>query len=81
MSTETGLKMYRYTLEEYLGTEDLADHEQAMQLVSLFFVILYLGKGKDSRNLTPEKAEGVLSQVLPQFRQMAPMIAGVAGKY
>lgn len=81
MSTETGLKMYRYTLEEYLGTEDLADHEQAMQLLSLFFMILYLGKGKDSRNLTPERAEGVLSQVLPQFRQMAPMIAGVAGKY
>jgi len=80
MEPETGLAMYRYTIQAYLGTEDaqrLASYEQSMQLLTLFFTLIYLAKGKDSKNLTPERAQGILTQVLPQFRQMAPMIRQV----
>ncbi len=77
MEAETGLAMYRHTVRAYLGTDDvrrLAAYEQSMRLLTLFFTMIYLAKGKDSKNLTPERAQGVLTQVLPQFRQMAPMI-------
>ena len=80
MEVETGLAMYRHTIQAYLGTDDaqqLAAYEQSMQLLTLFFTLIYLAKGKDSKNLTPERAQGVLTQVLPQFRQMAPMIRQV----
>ena len=77
MEAETGLAMYRHTVRAYLGTDDaqqLAAYEQTMQLLTLFFTMIYLAKGKDSRNLTPERAQGVLTQILPQFRRTAPMI-------
>ena len=77
MEPEIGLAMYRHTVQAYLGTDDaqtLAAYEQTMQLLTLFFTMIYLAKGKDSRNLTPERAQGALNQILPQFRQMAPMI-------
>ena len=77
MEVDTGLAMYRNTLRAYLGTDDaqrLAAYEQTMQLLTLFFMPIYLAKGKDSKNLTPERAQGVLTQILPQFRQMAPVI-------
>ena len=80
MEAETGLAMYRHTIQAYLGTDDaqqLAAYEQSMQLLTLFFTLIYLAKGKDSKNLTPERAQGVLTQILPQFRQMAPMIRQV----
>ena len=80
MEVETGLAMYRHTIQAYLGTDDaqqLAAYEQSMQLLTLFFTLIYLAKGKDSKNLTPERAQGVLTQILPQFRQMAPMIRQV----
>lgn len=80
MEAETGLAMYRHTIEAYLDTDDaqrLAAYEQSMQLLTLFFTLIYLAKGKDSKNLTPERAQGVLTQILPQFRQMAPMIRQV----
>ena len=84
MEAETGLAMYRYTVQAYLGTEDaqqLAAYEQSMQLLTLFFVLIYLGKGKDSKNLTSERAQGIISQILPQFRQMAPMIRQVIQEF
>ena len=84
METETGLAMYRCTVQAYLGTEDaqqLAAYEQSMELLTLFFALIYLGKGKDSKNLTPERAQGIISQILPQFRQMAPMIRQVVQKF
>ena len=84
MEAETGLAMYRHTIQAYLGTDDaqqLADYEQSMQLLMLFFTLIYLAKGKDSKNLTPERAQGVLTQILPQFRQMAPMICKVAKSF
>ena len=68
---------YRHTVQAYLGMDDaqqLAAYEQSMQLLTLFYTVIYLAKGKDSKNLTPERAQGVLTQILPQFRQMAPMI-------
>ena len=68
---------YRHTVQAYLGTDDaqqLAAYEQSMQLLTLFYTVIYLAKGKDSKNLTPERPQGVLTQILPQFRQMAPMI-------
>ena len=81
MDVETGLAMYQHTIQAYLGTDDaqhLAAYEQSMQLLTLFFTLVYLAKGKDSKNLTPERAQGIITQVLPQFRQMAPMIQQVA---
>ena len=80
MSAEAVLAMYRHTIQAYLGTDDeerLAAHEQSMQLLTLFFTLLYIAKGKDSKNLTPERAQGIIEQILPQFRQMAPVICQV----
>ena len=84
MEAEIGLAMYRHTVQAYLGTDDvqqLADYEKSMQLLTLFFTMIYLAKGKDSKNLTPERAQGVLTQILPQFRQMAPMIRQVVQEF
>ena len=84
MEPETGLAMYRHTVQAYLGTDDaqqLAAYERSMQLLTLFFTLIYLAKGKDSKNLTPERAQGVLTQILPQFRQMAPMIRRVVQEF
>ena len=84
MEVETGLAMYRQTVQAYLGTDDaqrLAAYEQSMQLLTLFFTLIYLAKGKDSKNPTPERAQGVLTQILPQFRQMAPMIRRVIQEF
>ena len=84
MEVETGLSMYRHTVQAYLGTDDaqqLAAYEQSMQLLTLFFTMIYLAKGKDSKNLTPERAQGVLTQILPQFRQMVPMIRHVVQEF
>ena len=80
MSKETVLAMYRQTIKAYLGTDDeqqLAAYEQRMQLMTLFFTLIYLAKGKDSKNLTPERVQGIIEQILPQFRQMAPMICQI----
>ena len=49
MEVETGLAMYRQTVQAYLGTDDaqrLAAYEQSMQLLTLFFTLIYLAKGK-----------------------------------
>lgn len=81
MSADAALKMNRYTLEAYLGTTDLTAHEQSMKLLSMFYMLLYLAKGKDSRNLTPERAQGMLLQILPQFRQLAPVIRETVKRY
>ncbi len=84
MEVETGLSMYRHTIQAYLATDDaqqFAAYEQSMQLLTLFFTIIYLAKGKDSKNLTPECAQGVLTQIMPQFRQMAPMIRRVVKEF
>ncbi len=84
MSRENIPKMYEATMRAYLGTDDaqaLAAHSRAMRLFSLFWIIVYLGKGRDSRNLTPERAGGVLRTVLPQFRQVQPMILVLARDY
>lgn len=84
MEVETGLAMYRYTVQTYLGSDSakqLAAYEQSMPLLMLFFMLIYLGKGKDSKNLTPERVQGVITQVLPQFRQMAPMICQVVQSF
>ena len=81
MEVETGLAMYRRTIQTYLGTDDeerLATYEQSMQLFTLFYMPIFLAKGRDSKNLTPERIQGILSQILPQFRQMVPMICQVA---
>ncbi len=64
-------------METYLGTRDLASYEQTMQLLSMFYLLLYLAKGKDSKNLTPDRAQAMLEQILPPFRQMAPTIRKV----
>ena len=77
MNIENVAKIYTETMRSYLGTEDeavLSAHNQQMQLFSLFWMIVYLGKGKDSSNLTHERANGVIQMVLPQFKQVAPMI-------
>ena len=84
MEAEIGLAMYRHTVQAYLGTDDvqqLAAYEKSMQLLTLFFTMIYLAKGKDSKNLTPERVHGVLTQILPQFRQMAPMIIQVVQEF
>jgi hypothetical protein len=52
-----------------------------MQLLSMFHMLLYLAKGKDSKNLTPERVQGLLGMVLPQFRQYAPMIMNVVKNF
>lgn len=80
MSVDAVLAMYSHTIQAYLGTDDeqrLAAHEQSMQLFTLFFTLIYLAKGKDSKNLTPERAQGIIEQILPQFRQMAPVICQI----
>ena len=77
-------KMYEATMRAYLGAEDaraLEAHGRAMQLFAPFWLIVYLGKGKDSANLTPERAQGALRMVLPQFRQVQPMILELARSY
>ena len=84
MEVETGLSMYRHTVQAYLGTDDaqqLAAYEQSMQLLTLFYTMIYLAKGKDSKNLTPDRVKGVLAQVLPQFRQMAPLICQMVQEF
>ena len=43
----------------------------------MFYLLLYLAKGKDSKNLTPDRAQAMLEQILPPFRQMAPTIRKV----
>ena len=80
MDVKTAFEMYRTTMETYLGTTDLASYEQTMQLLSMFYMLLYLAKGKDSKNLTPERAQGMIAQILPRFRQMAPMIRELVKK-
>ncbi|MBQ9326235.1 MAG: anti-sigma factor antagonist [Clostridia bacterium] len=77
MCIEEIQEMYRYTIQAYLGTEDaqaLDIYGQRMQLLSLFFTLIYLAKGKDSRNLTQARAQGIIDQILPMFRQMVPAI-------
>ncbi|MDO4537119.1 MAG: anti-sigma factor antagonist [Coriobacteriales bacterium] len=84
MSAELTTQLFYPTMQAYFGTDDaqvIERHNQTMQLFSLFFVMLYLAKGKDSSNLTPERIQGVLQQILPQFRQFAPQIIQVAGSY
>ena len=74
MDVKTAMAMYRNTMEAYLGTQDLSSYEQAMQLFSLFSMLVYLGKGKDSSNMNAQRAAGLMEQVLPKFRQLAPVI-------
>ena len=84
MSVETAYEMYKRTLLAYMDTEDearLAAHEQNMQLLSMFFMLVFLAKSKDSRNLTPERIQGTLAQVLPLFRQSASRICEVVSQY
>ena len=81
MSVETALEMYRHTVQTYTGMTDLTAYEQSMQLLSMFHMLLYLAKGKDSKNLTPERVQGLLGMVLPQFRQYAPMIMNVVKNF
>ena len=73
-------QLHTTPMETYLGTTDLASYEQTMQLLSMFYMLLYLAKGKDSKNLTPERAQGMIAQILPRFRQMAPMIRELVKK-
>ena len=44
-------------------------------------VLLGLAKSRDSKNLTPERAQGVIAQVLPQFRAMQPQIVAVVSNW
>ena len=81
MSVETALEMYRHTVQTYTGMTDLTAYEQSMQLLSMFHMLLYLAKGKDSKNLTPERVQGLPGMVLPQFRQYAPMIMRVVKQF
>jgi hypothetical protein len=81
MDVDAAFAMYRRTIETYLGATDLAGYEQSMQLLSMFHMLLYLAKGKDSKNLTPERVQGLLGMVLPQFRQYAPMIMNVVKNF
>ncbi len=81
MSVETALEMYRHTVQTYTGMTELIAYEQSMQLLSMFHMLLYLAKGKDSKNLTPERVQGLLGMVLPQFRQYAPMIMRVVKQF
>ena len=84
MDTDEVLAMYRQTLKTYFDTEDdavLAAHEQKMRLFIPFSTLIFLAKSRDSRNLTPERVQAVLDQVLPVFRSLQPQIVALAKTY
>lgn len=83
MNVDEALAMYRATLKSYYGCDDerVDAHMQTMRLLMLFATIMFLAKSRDSKNLTPERAQGVLDRVLPHFRAMQPQIVGVVSSY
>lgn len=83
-SVDVALTMYDYSLKAYFGTDDhvvVEQHVQAMRLLTLFNLLLFLAKSKDSKNMTPERAQGVLNTALPTFRRMAPQIIQIMSNY
>lgn len=84
MEVSEALAMYNQTLKTYYNTDDstvIDKHMQTMQLLMLFVLMLFPAKSRDSKNLTPERAQGVLDQILPQFRAMQPQIVAVASNW
>ena len=84
MDVDEVLAMYRQTLKTYFDTEDdavLAAHEQGMRLFIPFSTLIFLAKSRDSRNLTPERVQAILDQVLPAFRRMQPQIVAIVSRY
>ena len=83
-SVDETLAMHRATLKTYFGTDDdsvIDKHVQTMRLLMLFVTLLFLAKSRDSRNMTPERAQGVIEQVLPHFRAMHPQILSIVSSY
>ncbi len=77
MASSFAENIYPVVMGSYFDTDDeevLAKHNQKMQLFSLFWLLVYLGKGKDSKNLTPERTKGLIGMILPQFKKAAPVI-------
>lgn len=84
MSTDEALAMHRATLKSYFGTDDdtvVDNHVQAMRLVMLFAMMVFLAKSRDSKNMSPERAQLVLDRILPQFRAMQPQIVRILSNW
>lgn len=84
MNVDEALAMHRVMLKTYLGTDDDAvvdAHVQTMRLIMLFNMLMFLAKSRDSKNMTPDRAQMVLDGVLPQFRAMQPQIVQVVSSW
>lgn len=84
MTAEQISQIYPYTIMAYLGTNDpsaVERHSQAMGLLTLFVIPLYLVKSRDSSNLTPQMIQGILQGMLPKFRTMQPQIMQAIASY
>ena len=83
MRVELVLAMYDQTLLSYFDGDParVEQHKQVMQLMSLFMLMIFPAKSKDSANMSAERAHAVYSQYLPQFRAMAPKIIQAIGLY
>ncbi len=83
MRVEDVMPMYDQTLLAYFDGDvaRVEQHKQVMQLMSLFMFMIFPAKSKDSSNMTPETAQTIYAQILPQFRAMAPQIVQAMGMY
>lgn len=82
LSPENALKIRKYMLKTYFGTEDqdtLEKYDQVIGAFSTFVMLVVPGKSKDSRNINPETAKAIVDTVLPKFRQVAPMLPQMIG--
>ena len=82
LSPENALKIRKYMLKTYFGTEDqdtLEKYDQVIGAFSTFVMLVIPGKSKDSRNINPETAKAIVDTILPKFRQVAPMLPQMIG--
>ena len=80
IKAETAIAMRKYTMMEYLGTDEekvLEAYDEKMQLISLFFTVLFLAREKGTMTFTPEGIQDLLGNTLPRLREKAAQIREV----